>query len=315
MKKIAQNTDPDGFVFREFLRNRTCGVNKKAKLNPVPSCPAKMLERVEVAKRSIEQDKERAKKQGREYRPVFSLIGFNETSVAIFERLACDANMERVWQTLAKIFDDTERQADTYAFANFCYQNIGIWEFSPKRTRAEHTRYFEQIADDLIDVVTRIVCEPEFGAMGQIGARVRCLEMVHDDALVWLMEQMDADPIDGRYIKSEEDAVGHLRFCLADIIPDLYSYAEWIATNARRIATQPSISNRPRRDSAQRTFFVKHLSKWFNDRFGKPMHEVVAGVASALFEEVVTADNVRKAVRSKPDVSIPFRRGKPPFPE
>lgn len=315
MSALGKNLPRNGWDARTLRSRAAESANREPQLNPVPSCPAKMLERIEVAKRSIAQDKARAVKQGREYAPVFYPLGFTDTAVAIFERLAGDANMEHVWQTLTSMFDDTRRLPDTWAFADFCYQTIGVWEHSPKRTRAEHKRYFQQIADDLTDVASRVVCEPEFGAIGSIGATVSPLEMVGDDMLEWLLEAMNADPIDGKIIKTQKGAVGYLRFSLAEVIPDLFSYAEWMAATARRIAMQPSIGGRPHRDTAHRTFFIKHLSKWFRDHFGRPMHEVVAGVASALFDEAVTADTVRKAVQSEPDVSIPFRHGKLPLPE
>ena len=319
MHRVAQRFSRDGLTTQTLQSKGYDVAAFSQRARPVPSCPKAMLERIDVARRSIAEAKERARKQGREYLPVFALFGFTEVAVAIFERLAYDANMEDAWRALAKIFDDTQpptkRQRDTWAFADFCYQTIGVWEFSPRRSPAEHKRYFEQIADDVLSVAARVVCEPEFGMIGTMAANVSSLEMVGDDHLKGLLEEMDADPIDGRYIKSEKEAIDYLRFCLGDIIPDLYHYAEWIAENARRIAAQPSISDRPHRDTAQRTFFVRHLSKWFRERFDQPMHEVVAGVASALFDEAVTADTVRKAVESMPEVSSPFRRGKLPLPE
>ncbi len=133
---------------------------------PCSSCPGTMLGRIDVAKRYIEDDKERARQQACEYVPVFGPLGFTELAVAIFERLACNANMEQAWRTLAKVFDDTKLQPDTWAFADFCYQNIRYQEFSPRRSPAEHKRYFEQIADDVMSVATRVVCEPEFGMLG-----------------------------------------------------------------------------------------------------------------------------------------------------
>ena len=315
MHRVAQRFSRDGLTAKALQSGGKGIAASSQKARPVPSCPKAMLERIDVAKRHIEDAKERARKQGREYVPVFHALGFTEVAVAIFERLACNTNMEKVWRALATVFDDSKRMPDTWAFADFCYQNVGVWEFSPRRSPAEHKRHFEQIADDMMSVAARVVCEPEFGMLGTVAASVSPLEMVGDDHFRWLLEQMDADPIDGRYIKSDKDAISYLRFCLADIIPDLYRYAEWIAANARRIAAQPSISDRPHRETAQRTFFVKHLSKWFRDRFDRPMHEVVAGVASALFDEVVTADTVRKAVNNEAEVSIPFRRGKLPLPE
>jgi hypothetical protein len=275
-----------------------------------------MLKRIEVAKQSIQNDKDRAKKQGRKYLPVFGPLGFTDDAVRIFETLACHPEMEAVWKSLASVFDDTKRQPDTWAFSDFCYQTIGAWKYSPRRTPTEHKEHFEKIAIDLMDVVMRIIVEPEFGMMGSgIAARVSSLDMVNDETLSWLMETVNADLLDGRYIKTEKDALSYLRFTLHDVIPQLFDYAEWIAGQATRIASQPSISDRPNRDTAERTFFVKHLSKWFRKGFDKPMHEVVAAVASALFDEAVTADNVRKAVKAQPEVSFPFRRGKLPLSE
>lgn len=282
-------------------------------MKPVSSAPEAIIKRIAVAKQSIENDKERARKQGRKYLPFFGPLGFTEESVRIFEVLACNPNMEAAWEKLNKVFDDTRRQPDTWRFADFCYQTIGAWQFSPIRTPAEHKEHFEKIANDLRDVVWRIISEPEFGMIGQMAATVRSTEMIKNDDLKWLLDTINADPIDGTYIKDEKAAVSYLRFCLGDLIPELHVYAEWIAKKAERIAAQPSISDRPNRDSAQRTFFVKHLSKWFRDKFSKPMHEVVAEVASALFNEVVTADTVRKAVKNQPEVSFPFRRGEAPL--
>ena len=282
-------------------------------MRPVHSAPTAMIERVRVAKNSIENAKARAKSQGRKYLPHFGPLSFTEDAVRIFETLACHPEMENVWQALAHVFDDTKRRPDTWAFSDTCYQTIGMWNYSPRRTPAEHKEYFEKIASDLMNVVGRIICEPEFGTLGMMAARVSSLEMVSDETLKWLIDTLGADLIENQYIKTEKEAVSYMRFCLGDVIPQLYDYAEWIAKNSLRISAQQSISDRPNRPSAQRTFFIKHLSKWFNDRFSKPMHEVVAGVASALFDEVVTADTVRKAAKTGPEVSSPFRRGKLPL--
>jgi hypothetical protein len=282
-------------------------------LKPVSSAPKAILDRITVAKQSIENDKQRALEQGRKYLPVFGPLGFTQDAIHIFERLACHPDMEGVWEKLNKVFDNGSRRRDTWAFANFCYQTMGAWKFSPRRTTAEHKHHFETIANDLRDVVHRIVTEPEFGMIGQMAATVSPLEMIENDTLEWLLEAIDADPTDGKIIKNQNDAVSYLRFCLGDVVPTLYEYSEWIAGEAERIAAQPSISDRPNRDSAQRTFFVRHLSRWFRERFDRPMHEAVAGVASALFDEVVTADTVRKVVRDQAEVSFPFRRGKVPL--
>lgn len=273
-----------------------------------------MRKRIQVAKQSIENDKARAAQHGREYRQFFSPISFTDDAIAVFERLACNPNMEPVWKVLSKLFDDAKRPPDTWQFADFCYQNLGIWKHSPRRTPAEHARHFGQIAEDVMNVAARIVVEPEFGMIGQLAASVSSVEMVTDKDLEWLIETMDASLVDGYYIESDEDAIRYLRSSLHDVIPDLYRYAEWIAANAKRIAAQAPISERPNRGTAQRTFFVKHLSKWFREKFKIPMHEVVAGVASALFDEEVTADTVQKAVQRSGEVSIPFRRGKLPLP-
>jgi hypothetical protein len=281
-------------------------------MKSVTSAPAVLLQRIETAKQSIEGDKQRAREQGREYVPVFGPVGYTEEAVAIFVRLSSHPEMQRVWKTLSGVFDDAKRSPDTLAFANFCYQTIGVWRFSPKRTPAEHKHHFDKIAHDIRDVVRRIVTEPEFGMIGQVAARVNSLDSIGDGDIAWLMEQIGANPVDGRFIKNEKDAVSYVRFCLSDLFPDLYEYGEWIAEKAERIASQPSISERPNRESAERTFFVRHLSRWFRENFGKPMHEAVAGVACALFDEAVTADNVRKIVGNQPEVSTPSRRGKSP---
>ena len=172
MRNLAQNLTRKGYTARALRSKAANDANRKVQASPVPSCPEKMLERIEIAKQHIEESKERAKKQRREYVPVFCPIGFTEVAVAIFERLACNANMEPVWKALVSVFDDTKRRPDTWAFADFCYQNIGVWEHSPKRTRAQHKKYFESIADDLMSCLANRG-EPEFGAIGSIGATVR----------------------------------------------------------------------------------------------------------------------------------------------
>jgi hypothetical protein len=282
-------------------------------MKPVSSVPPAMLRRIEVAKESIATAREKARAQGREYRPFFGPLGFDQDAVDIFETLASHSEMQGVWERLSDLFDDTKRPPDTWRFANFCSDTISTWKCSPKRSPAEHREYFERIADDIMSVALRIIGEPEFGCLGSMAARVSVLDMISDDAIRWLMKTTDSDPIDGEYIKDEKGAVSYFRFSMDEVIPNLYAYANWIASDARRIAGQPSISGRPHKGSAQRTFFIKHLSKWFRDSFGKPMHEVVAGVASALFDDEVTADTVRKAAKAEPEVFSQFRRGKVPL--
>lgn len=209
--------------------------------------------------------------------------------------------MPEVWRALRRPFGDDDH---LYAqFARKCMHIRNEWNFAPKRTPAEHKRHFEGIAADLMDVVNRIVVEPSFGRFSTIPASLSPVRLVSDDAIEDLIANLDAMPADG-VITKEEDEISYTRFQLEMTFPDLHRYARWIADKAISIAEEGPASDRPHRDSAARTYFVRTLSRWLQKTTGGRMHETVAAVASALFDEPITADHVRKLVETDPEVSL-----------
>ena len=271
-----------------------------------------MLDALRSAQDGIAVDKAYAAKRGFQYHDVGGPLGYEAIDVEVFECLASHPDMDSAWRALAKVFDDSKTHPDTKAFAQFCGQVRKTWNSSPKRTAAEHKAHFLKIADEFETAVLQIMREPEFGAMGQVLANVSPAKMMREDQIEWLIDEIRASPEDDEFIKAG-DGSAYVRFCLTQAVPTLYQQSLWISEQAKLIAERPSISERPHRDSAERTYFVRHLSNWFDKHHGGRMHEVVACVASALFNDATTADNVRKLVGKDSEVSPLYPGRKVPF--
>lgn len=266
-----------------------------------PNAPPAMLGRLKQAKKIVENERTEAleaKKLGIRY-PDLGPSGYDQTTITLFERLVEQPCMDGAWVTLSKVFDDTQEPPDTVRFANACNEIYKTWLLSPPKRPTEHHQHYVSLARDLIAIANKLVVDPEFGAFGEVPARLSVVDMLDDCAVERVLDQLESD-LDSDGMERADIA----RACLEEVIPNFYEQARSLAIRCLQAAADLPASRQAGRATAGRTFFEQNLSRWLESHLGKSFrgqHTVVAAVASALFTEFdpVSSDNVRK-VRRRP---------------
>jgi len=260
-----------------------------------------MLGKLKQAKKIVDDDGVEAleaKKLGIQY-PDLGCLGYDQTTITLFERLVEQPCMDGAWVTLSKIFDDTQEPPDTVRFANACNEIYKTWLLAPPKRPTEHRQHYVSLARDLMAIANKLAIDPRFGAFGEVRARLSVVDMLDDCAMERILDQLESD-LDSDGTERADIA----RACLEEEIPSFYEQARSLATRCLQAAADLPASRQAGRATAGRTFFEQNLSRWLESHLGKSFrgqHTVVAAVASALFTEFdpVSGDNVRK-VRRRP---------------
>ncbi len=260
-----------------------------------------MIEKFKQAKKVVETERVEAleaKKLGLRY-PHLGLSGYDQTTITLFERLVEQPCMDAAWVTLSKIFDDAKKPPDTVCFANACNAIYKTWLHSPPKKPKEHQQHYVSLARDLVAIANKLAIDPEFGACGEVPARLSVVDMLDDDAIGELLDRLESNADCDGVTKTE-----FARMYLDDVIPNFYEQARSLAIRCLHAAADLPASRQAGRATAGRIFFEQNLLCWFDSYLGKSFrgHDaVVADVASALFIEFdpVSGDSVRK-VRPRP---------------
>ena len=269
----------------------------------MPNSRRLMLQRLDEVKGIVERErKERSEFEAMGVRyPNLGHLGYDDLTITLFDRLANSPLMGSVWVALDKHFEYHQERPNATAFAHACNEAYKTWSWTVKRTSSEHKRYYEELASNLVQMAEQLALDPAFGAVGQMSAHLQPLRLEEESELEEYFEEL-----------LPEEGANIVFYLTQEVFPGFVEHSRRLAKRALEIATQPPLSQRPRAREAHRIFFVKGLSKWFEHHFKKPFHgkyEVIAAVGSALFpefERTLTADDVSKAAKLKPEVSIKF---------
>lgn len=259
-----------------------------------PNTPRAMLEHLRRARRIVEEERAEAKKMaelGVRY-PDLGAVGYDQTTITLFERLVEQPCMDPVWVKLSKVFDDTKEVPDTCQFANACNEIYKAWSSLPIRQPGAHREHFNSLARDLMAIANKLAFEPEFGAIGRVPANLSAVDLLADDAIKGLAEGYLGD-IDG----DDRQRVAAARAYLRELIPDFHAHARSLAAHAIRVAAELPVSRQAARATAGRTYFQQNLSGWLEGHLGGWLRggdKLVSEVASALFPEF-EADTPRNA--------------------
>jgi len=261
-----------------------------------PNTPPAMLEKLRQARKIVDMERAEAVETaelGLRY-PDLGAVGYDQTTITLFERLVEQPCMDAAWVTLSKVFDDTKELPDTCQLADACNQIFKAWSTSTIRTRVEHRRHFLSLARDLMSIANKLAFEPEFGAIGRVPASLSVVDMLADDAIEGFVDVLISDA--GGDGNASADVA---RKCLREVIPGFHTHARSLAAHATKVAHELPVSRQAGRATAGRIFFEQNLSHWFEGHLGQRFRGqdgVVGNVASALFPqfEAVSGDNVRK---------------------
>ena len=202
-------------------------------------------------------------------------------------RLLSDQRMKEVWQALAR---RKKTEDDARRFWMMCDSCIVGWRGEPKLTKIERIEILKNIQDAAAKLQTNMHLLNEFNFY-------RITNLIEDSAVEWLVDAFEGDMSDS----SQTDPLSYARFCLGDVIPQLDIVLMDIHSKAETFKNNKVTVKKPKSKNAQTHFFVRHLSTFFQDYFGQPLHEAVAiTTAVVLGLEEIDTDYVRKLVKSSP---------------
>ena len=121
--------------------------------------------------------------------------------------------------------------------------------------------------------------------------------LIKTKTIEWLLEILNAN-------LSEFDdtrAIEYAKFCLSDVTPKFDAVLLDIHSKAEVAKHQAVTVKKPNSENAEVHYFARHLSSFFLNYYGQPLHETVAITTSvALQMENIDSDYVRKLVKILP---------------
>lgn len=202
-------------------------------------------------------------------------------------RLLTDQRMKEVWQTLAR---RKKTEDDARRFWMMCDSCIVGWRGEPKITQNERVAILERIQESVAELQRNMHLLKDFNFYS-------INNLIENQTIEWLLETLDADlsPYE------EPEAVEYAKFCLSDVTPKFDLVLMDIHAKAEAFKQETVTVKKPNSENAEIHYFVRHLSSFFQDYFGQPLHESVAITASVVLEaENIDSDYVRKLVKNSP---------------
>lgn len=174
--------------------------------------------------------------------------------------------MSCAWRALSRI--PAFGIQDVYEFLDNCLAPIAFYDSAPRLTPTEHRRRYVRVASAARNLASVLATDLEFYDL-QHPAMFECTD---------------------KTICADVAVSG---------VPKVATLLEEIAQRSIEVAQSGPPSRKPNAKGAKRAYFIAHLSDHLRESYGKPLHEVVAAVASTLFEDDVSADLVKKIVSKR----------------
>jgi hypothetical protein len=205
----------------------------------------------------------------------------------LLERLLTDQRMRDVWLSLdrRKKTDDDARR-----FWMMCDSCIVGWRGEPKISQNERIAILESIQDSAAKLQSNMHLLKDFN-LYSINA------LIDTETIEWLLETLNANLSDFDNAK----AVEYAKFCLSDVTPKLDTVLMDIHSKAEAAKQETVTVKKPNSENAGIHYFVRHLSSYFLDYYGQPLHESVATTTSVVLQiDNIDSDYVRKLVKLLP---------------
>jgi hypothetical protein len=206
-----------------------------------------------------------------------SLFGLpDKESTALLGRLITDIRMKDVWKSLAK---RVKKDQEFWDFFSACEGGIKGWRGDLKQTPSERKAFYQEIRDTAAKLQNLMNDAGEFDLYS-------ITDLVDDQQIEWLLDVLDA-PND----------VSYARFSFSDVIPNYFWVLNDIGEKATQYGEEESSVKKPNSENADIHYFVRMLSDYLKERYGQPLHEVVAVTTEVIFDrQNIDSDYVRKLV-------------------
>ena len=207
-----------------------------------------------------------------------------EQRTKLLGKLITDINMKKAWQAIST---RKSNDNDFFHFVLACNQGVMGWRGDQKLTKAEHKKYYQKInnlASGLSELMSNAALFHQYLPY-----------KLNNKAASWLFSALNQ----GHDLDNNEDYnASYTNFLLRQVLPDLQSLLGDIAKKATQFSCeQPTVlkPNSKSEDPAAQ-YFIRSLSKYLKNKYGLPLHEVVAATAGVVFEQSFENDTIRRLV-------------------
>lgn len=229
---------------------------------------------------NIEACSEDQKREHRaKYHDMFVLFPMKE-QIEVLEKLLTDTEMKTAWTNLGKVMKDI------YGYEQFwhaCMDAIAGGRRTNQRSGAEHRKKFQNIKE-YASALNKLLEETDEMYSFPI------TELISDDRIDQLRMKL--------HVSSDKN-IQHTRSHLDSVIPSIQAILYNIAIRAEEISKIEPLVKKPNSDNSSIHYFVRYLSGYLRNQYGKPLHVVVAATAHVVFNDpIINPDYVGKIVAS-----------------
>lgn len=199
-------------------------------------------------------------------------------------KLITDLRMKEVWLSLSR---RKKTDKDVNRFWMACESALTGWRSEPKITQKERLQVLTNIQESLKNLQNNMGRLKDFQFYS-------INKLIDSQSVEWLLEDLNADlsHID------EEKRVDYTSFCLHEIVPNFNLILMDIHAKTNEYMREVVTVRKPNSENAKTHYFVRLLSRFFQEYFGQPLHESVAITASVVLGvNEIDSDYVRKLVK------------------
>jgi hypothetical protein len=208
----------------------------------------------------------------------------DEEGTALLGKLITDPRMKDVWKALAKRM---EEDSELYQFFRVCEIGITGWRGDMKQTAAERKAFYQDIRDTALKLISLMNKAGQFDLYST--SRIAKYQSIEG-----LTEGLDAP-----------NELSYARFHMSVSAPRVTDVLVDISEKATRYREEEYSVKKPNSENADIHYFVRRLSEYLKERYGQPLHEVVAATTEVVFDrQNIDSDYVRKLVGSYPEDSV-----------
>jgi hypothetical protein len=196
-----------------------------------------------------------------------------------------DLRMASVWRSLGR---RVKNESEFLDFWYECERAILGWLGARKLSSSQRKEFFLKIHKHASEL-SKMMCETEeFFNYSTAG-------LICSESLESLLTTLNAEPCKSETDVSDEELT---RFFIAEGAPSIHHILNDIADKAIQFAQNPPLVRKPNSENAPVHYFIRSLSRYLKEKYGQPLHDVVAGTASVVFEQPdINFDYVHKLVR------------------
>ena len=164
---------------------------------------------------------------------------------------------------------------------------IAEWCSTRQFSKKQHKEYFQKIHKHAL-LLAQLMNETVKFQHSSI------TNLIEIDSIKWLLKDLNTTL---PKFEDEEESISYARTALTHITPSVYEILDDIAAKALTFSKEKPLVRKPNSENAHIHYFVRSLSGFLKERYGQPLHEVVATTTGVIFnQQNIDTDYVRKLV-------------------